>query len=148
MNGRERTRLRKALENGYLDACCKDNQALVHAFGLWCWRLKLPMVWLERRTPYSRYGRVQLELFTSANRLTDGGQAGMKAICAPGNAAKWTQVSPHDACWDHVAMPNAWELAHVVIRAALRPENYEKNEGRMDSMREPIKGKVLQMASA
>jgi hypothetical protein len=131
MNGRERTRLRKARENGYLDACCKDNRALLDAYGLWCWRLKIPMVWLERRTPSSRYARVQLEMFTSANRLTTEGQSGMEAICAPANSARWTQVSAHDACWDHVAMPNARELAHAVLRAAIRPENYERNEGRV-----------------
>jgi hypothetical protein len=148
MNGRERTRLRKARENGYLDACCKENRELVHAYGLWCWRLKLPMVWLERRTRYSRFGRVQLEMFTSANRLTAGGQAGMKAICAPGNAAGWTRVSPHDACWDHVALPNARDLAHVVCRAALRPENYERNEDRVERMRERKTGKILRMVSA
>ena len=128
MNGRERTRLRKARENGYLDACCKLNRALVYAYGLWCWRLKIPMVWLERRTRYSRYARVQLEMFTSANRLTCAGQDGMKAICAPANAAAWTRISLHDACWDHVALPNARELAHAVFRAAIRPENYERNE--------------------
>ena len=148
MNGRERTRLRKARENGYLDACCTLNRALVHAYGLWCWRLKIPMVYLERRTRYSRYGRVQLEMFTSANRLTAAGQDCMRAICAPGNAAPWTRVSPHDACWDHVALPNARELAHAVFRAAIRPENYARNEVVVDSMQERNRGKVLRMASA
>ena len=76
MNGREQARLAKARENGYLDARCKDNQALVRAYGMWCWRLRIPMVWLERRSRYSAFGRVQLEMFTSANRLTAGGQAG------------------------------------------------------------------------
>ena len=145
MNGRERTRLRKARENGYLDACCKLNGALVHAYGLWCWRLKIPMVWLERRTRYSRYARVQLEMFTSANRLGVAGQAGMNAICAPGNAAARTRVSAHNACWDHVAMPNATELARAVFRAAIRPQNYERNEYRAEERKT---GKVLQMASA
>ena len=146
MNGREQTRLRKAREDGYLDARCKDNQALVQAFGLWCWRLKIPMVWLERRTRYSGYGRVQLEMFTSANRLTAAGQSMMKDICAPGNAAKWTQVSAHDACWDHVAMPNARELAHAVFRAAIRPENYERNDSPVEKVAGKKTGKVLRMA--
>jgi hypothetical protein len=145
MNGRERTRLQKARENGYLDACCNGNRALVHAYGLWCWRLKIPMVWLERRTRYSRYARVHLEMFTSANRLAAEGRASMNAICAPGNAATRTQVSPHDACWDHVAMPNAAELARAVFRAAIRPQNYERNEDRAEERKT---GKVLRMASA
>jgi hypothetical protein len=148
MNGRERTRLRKARENGYLDACCHLNQALVHAYGLWCWRLRIPMVWLERRTRHSRYARVQLEMFTSANRLVTVGQAGMKAICAPGNAATWTRVSAHDACWDHVALPNAAELARTVFRAAIRPANYERNEDRIESVQERKTGNVIQMISA
>jgi hypothetical protein len=148
MNGRELARLRKARENGHLDACCHLNGALVHAYGLWCWRLKIPMVWLERRTRYSRYARVNLEMFTSANRLAEEGQARMKAICAPGNAAAWTRVSPHTAFWDHVAMPNAAELAHAIFRAAVRPENYVRNEDRADCVQERKTGNVLQMASA
>src|SRR3954471_12942692 len=113
MNRREQSRLENARENGYLDARCHDNQALVRAYGMWCWRLKIPMVWVERRTRYSQFGRVQLEMFTSANRLTACGQAVMRDVCAPGNAAKWTQVSAHDASWNHVALPNVRELARV-----------------------------------
>src|ERR1022692_3099795 len=145
MNGRDRTRLRRARENGYLDACCKLNGALVHAYGLWCWRLKIPMVWLERRTRYSRYARVHLEMFTSANRLAAGGRASMKDICAPGNTATWTRVSPHNAFWDHVAVCNAAELARAVFRAAIRPQNYERNEVLTEARKT---GKVLRMASA
>ena len=148
MNGRERTRLQRAREDGFLDARCQDNGALVNAYGLWCWRLKIPMVWVERRTRYSKYGRAQLEMFTSSNRLTAGGQAGMKDICAPGNAAVWTRVSPHDACWDHVALPNVRELARAVFRAAIRPENCERNESRADGMEGKRTGRVLRMASA
>ena len=72
----------------------------------------------------------------------------MKAMCAPGNAARWTRISPHHACWDHVALANARELAHAVFRAAIRPANYENNEGRVENLRERKAGKVLQMASA
>lgn len=106
------------------------------------------MVWLERRTRYSRYSRVQLEMFTTADRLTAGGQSLVKTICAPGNSAARTQVSAHDACWDHVAPPNARELAHTVFRLATRPENYERNEDRVDSRQERRTGKVLRMVSA
>src|SRR5260370_37135468 len=128
MNGRERSRLRRAREDGFLDARCRDNRALVHAYGLWCWRLRLPMVWLERRTPCSRYGRVQLGMFTTANQLTTRAQDRMNVICVPGNAAKWTRVSAHRAWWDHVALPNAMEVARAVFRVAIRPENYERNQ--------------------
>ena len=143
MNGREQTRLRRAREIGYLDARCEDNQALVRAYGMWCWCLKILMVWLERRTRYSKYGCVQLEMYTSANRLTAGGQAGIKAICALSNAAAWTQVSAHDARWEHVALPNASEVARAALRAAISPENYERNERRVEERKT---GKMLRMA--
>ena len=146
MNGREQTRLRKAQEIGYLDARCKDNQALVRAYGMWCWRLKIPMVWFERLSRRSRYARVQLEMFTSANRLSTRGEAGIAAICAPANPAACTQISAHDARWEHVALENAPELARAVFRAASRPENYERNEGRVESIVGRKTGKVLRMA--
>ena len=146
MNGREQARLSKARENGYLDARCKENQPLLRAYGMWCWRLKIPMVWLERRSRYSAFGRVQLEMFTSANRLTPTGQAGMEAICAPGNGAAWTRVSAHDARWDHVAMPNAPELARAVFRAANRPSNYERNDSPVENVVGEKTGKVLRVA--
>lgn len=106
------------------------------------------MVWVEPRTRYSRYRRVKLEMFTSANRLTMEGQSGMKAICVPGNTASWTRVSPHDAAWDHVAAPSARELAHAVFRAAVRPVSYEKDEIWVRRKSERKMGKVLRMVSA
>ena len=121
--GRQRTRLRVARDNGYLNARCADNQRLVQAFSLWCWRLKIPMVWLERRTPGSRYGRVRLDMFTTANMLTDAGQAAMKAL---GQA----HASPHDACWDRVPCRDLGRLANSVFRAATRTGNYELNRSK------------------
>jgi len=115
MNGRERSRLRR---RGKTDIWTPAATAIGRSstrMGCGAGRLKIPMVWLERRTRFSRYARVQLEMFTSPNRLATAGQAGMNAICVPGNAATWTRVSPHAACWDHVAMPNAAELAHAVF---------------------------------
>ena len=118
--GRQRTRLRVARENGYLDARCAVNQRLVETFSLWCWRLKIPMVWLELCTPRSRYGRVRLDMFTTANMLTDAGQAGMQAL---GPA----RTSPHDACWERVPAGELHRLASSVFRAATRAGNYEPN---------------------
>jgi hypothetical protein len=142
MNGRERTRLSKAREDGYLDARCPENRLLLQAYGMWCWRLKLPMVWLERRTRYSRYARVKLEMFTSANRLNLKGQKRLQAVCAPGNKAGWTLVTAHDAHWDHVAQSSARELARSVFRAAINSGNYERNQQEGTTQRT---GKVLQM---
>jgi hypothetical protein len=146
MSGREQSRLRRARENGYLDACCTGNEALVQAYGLWCWRLKIPMVWLERRTRCSRYRRVQLEMYTSTNRLTPAGQDYMKGICVPANTSAWTRISAHDARWDHVARPSARELAGTVFRAAVRLENQCRNETQVENRQEWKTGKILQMA--
>jgi len=118
LTGRERTRLRVARENGYLNARSADNRRLVEAFSLWCWLLKIPMVWLERRTPHSRYGRVHLDMFTTANALTAAGQAEMRAH-GPARA------SPHDACWERVPLRELERVANTVFRAATRMGNYE-----------------------
>ena len=143
MNGREQTRLQKAREDGYLDARCPENRLLLQAFGMWCWRLKLPMVWLERRTRYSRYARVKLEMFTSNNLLNQRGRERLQAVCAPGNRAAWTDISAHQAAWDHVTQSNAREVAHAAFRAAVNCGNYEKNEEAGAANRKS--GKVLQM---
>jgi hypothetical protein len=146
MNGREQTRLRKAREDGYLDARCPENRLLLQAFGMWCWRLKLPMVWLERRTRYSRYARVKLEMFTSNNLLNLRGQERLRAVCAPGNGAVWTSIAAHAAAWDHVAQASAKELARGAFRAAVNCGNYQKNEEVGNTGRKS--GRVLKMASA
>ena len=143
MNGREQSRLQKAREDGYLDARCPENRLLLQAFGMWCWRLKLPMVWLERRTRYSRYSRVMLEMFTSNNQLNQRGRERLQAVCAPGNRAASTSISAHQAAWDHVAQASARELARAAFRAAVKSGNYEGNE-RVETARKS--GKVLQMA--
>jgi hypothetical protein len=121
--GRERGRLERARENGYLNARCPENRRIVKAFGLWCWRLKIPMVWFERRSPRSRYARVHLDLLTTAQMLTVAGQAEMKALGA--------RASPHDACWDHVPMRDLDRLANQVFRAATRSGNYEPNRAKL-----------------
>ena len=143
MNGRERSRLRKAREDGYLDACCPENRQILQAYGTWCWRLKLPMVWLERRTRYSRYARVKLEMFTSNHRLNPPGQECLQAVCVPGNRAEWTSISAHQAAWDHVARESGRDVARAAFRAAINSGNYEKNEG---GMVEKKKGRILRMA--
>jgi hypothetical protein len=142
---RQQGRLRKAREKGYLDARCRENEALVQAYGLWCWRLKVPMVLAERRSKYSRYARVYLEMFTSGMRLSSDGQSAMRAICAPSNRADGTMVSPHDACWDHVALPNAVDVARTVYRMAVRAGNYELNESRPALAVVKRQAKVIQM---
>lgn len=117
---RQRTELRRARENGYLDARAAGAANLLMAFSLWCWRLKLPVVWLERNSPRSRYGRVRLDLYTTSNRLSVEGQAQMQGI-VPGAV----DISPHDALWSHVPLANLGPLAARVLKTALRPGNCE-----------------------
>jgi hypothetical protein len=131
-----------------LDARCRENTALVQAYGLWCWKLKLPMVLAERRSLHSRYGRVYLEMFTSGMRLSADGQEAMREICAPANPAEWTRVSAHDACWDHVALASAADMARTVFRTAVRAGNYELNDSRPALAVVKKTAKVLQMDSS
>jgi hypothetical protein len=121
LNGRERKKLREARENGYLDACHAPMANLLMAFALWCWRLKLPVVWFERHSPRSRYGRIGLDLYTTSNRLTERGLAEMRGL-APGAV----DISPHDARWSKVPIGRLDELAARVIRAAVRTGNCER----------------------
>jgi len=122
---RERKRLDRAREKGYLDARCRNAHKLIESFGLWCWRLKVPMVWLDRQTPRSKYGRVQVEMFTTANRLTTSGQAAMQALCAAATVKGQPQVSAHNASCDRVPLSQLEELAKAAFRAATRNGNYE-----------------------
>ena len=94
------------------------------------------MIWLEKRAPCSRYARVHLDLFTTAQRLTQPGQSELAALSACGAA-----ISAHDASWDRIPLKEAAALAHAVLRAAIRPGNHEPNRLRQVA-------KVLQIASA
>src|SRR5262249_25674574 len=105
--------MRRARQSGYLNAACRDPTALFADFSRWCWRLRLPMVWCERISPASRYGRVRLDLFTTPNSLTAAGQAAMRSL-APNST-----VSPHDARWERVPWREVERLAASILRAAL-----------------------------
>jgi hypothetical protein len=121
LTGRQRSRLRLARENGYLNAACRDPQTLLAAYSRWCWHLRIPVVWSERRSPHSRYGRVCLDLYTTANRLTAEGQADLQDL-APG-----ASLSPHDARWEHVPVRDLDRLAAAVLHAYTRAANCQPN---------------------
>jgi hypothetical protein len=123
-NGRERRRLERAREYGYLDAKVRENQKLVRAYGLWCWQLKIPMVWMERESPHSKFGRVRLEMFTTPNVLTPAGRSALEALAPAVEAA----VSAHDACWMRVPLAKVAGLAKAAIRGALTVGNYRLNK--------------------
>jgi hypothetical protein len=118
LSGRERGRMRAARENGFLNARCSGPRRLIEAFSLWCWLLKIPMVWEEGLSPRSRYGRLRLDLFTTSNSLTAAGQAEIQSL-------RPARASPHDACWDRVPLRELDGLAKRVYRAATRAGNFE-----------------------
>jgi hypothetical protein len=97
----------------------------MEAFGLWCWPLKVPMVWFERQSPRSKYGNVRLELFTTANRLTANGQQAMQAICDSFTVKGRAQVSPYSASCNRLPINRLEELAKGLFRTATRMGNYE-----------------------
>jgi hypothetical protein len=120
LTARERRRLLQAHENGYLDATGRDNPAVVKAHGLWCWRLKLPMVWFERQSPHSAFGRLRVDMLTTPHMLTGIGETALRALGAD-------QITPHDAAWERVRLPQLQKLAHAAFRAAIQPQNYRLN---------------------
>jgi hypothetical protein len=123
LTGRQRRRLRLARENGYLNAACRDPRKLLEAYSRWCWRLRIPVVWSERHSPRSRYGRVRLDLYTTAIRLTAAGQAELQDL------APRASMSPHDARWEHVPVRDLDRIAAAVFRACTRAANYQPNRG-------------------
>jgi hypothetical protein len=139
MSSALRRRLRLARERGYLNAGCRDAGRLLAAYSRWCWQLRIPIVWSERRSPHSRYGRVRLDLFTTANRLNAAGQSAMRAL------APRATISPHDGCWDFIPLREVDRLARAVMCAAVRPSNYRSN--RVEP-RQPAKVVVLGLPRA
>lgn len=101
-----------------MDARCAAPADVTRAHAFWCWRLRLPLVVMERKSPRSRFGRVTLDLFPTAHALTRRGQAEMERLGA-------VRVSPHDAVWEDVPAARIEEVARTVLRAATRPGNYE-----------------------
>jgi hypothetical protein len=123
LDGRERRRLRIARENGYLDAKRPDSQRVVKAYGLWCWRLRMPMVWYERRTPHSRYGRVHVDMLTTSRDSTAAGQGALGALAAVSGAREQARISAHDACLQGIRLARLAKLAHEAFRASTAAEN-------------------------
>ncbi|SPE43068.1 conserved hypothetical protein [Candidatus Sulfopaludibacter sp. SbA3] len=120
--GRARGRLQRARENGYLNAACDRELAGIHS--QWCWRLRIPVVWMERCAPRSPYGRVHLDLFTTPHALTATGRGALEALSKRFGAGKAT-ISAHDACWERVPLPQMEHLARTILRAVNRPVNFQ-----------------------
>jgi hypothetical protein len=135
----DRRRLQRAHQNGYLDATSRDNRAAVKAHGLWCWRLRIPMVWFERHSPRSRFGCLHLDMLTTHHCLTGAGQAALKALGA-------ARSSPHDALWERVPLGRLDKLAHAAFRAAVQAQHYRLNRTPLAKI-DARSGKPLKLVS-
>ena len=123
--GRERTRLERARANGYLNAICRASEPIRRAYSFWCWKLRLPIVWFERRSARSRYGRVHLDLFTTPNVLRKEAQAELAGIADRYQVRGPVAISPNGGVWDGVPPASIEEVARAVFRVATRFGNYE-----------------------
>jgi len=121
LTGRQRRWLNLARENGYLNAASRDRRELLETYARWCWHLRIPVVWSERCSPRSRYGRVCLDLFTTPHRLTADCQADLQSL------APRSTTSPHDARWDRVPLRDLDRVAAAALHAATRPDNQQLN---------------------
>jgi hypothetical protein len=116
-------RLRTAMDRGFLNARCRNREELLRAYGLWCWRMGLPMVWFEPRSTHSRLSRVHLDLFTTPGSLSVRGHAALIAISAGFIEARHASVTAHSAVWDRVAPEAAAEFARAIFRTLRRAGN-------------------------
>jgi hypothetical protein len=121
LTGHERRRLREARENGYLKAGYRNAERLIAAHARWCWRLRVPLVWTEGMSRYSRYGRVRVDLYTTSFRLNPAGEAELRAL------AVHARTSAHDASWERVPRSELDVLARAAYRTAMGAGNYEAN---------------------
>ena len=121
-------RLRTAMETGVLNGRCRDREKLLRVYGLWCWRMGLPMVWFEPLRRSSRLSRVHLDLFTTPGRLSVRGRASLIALSASYVAARHGSISEHAGVWDRLGPEDAAKFARAVFRTVRRPGNYELAE--------------------
>ena len=92
---------------------------MLQEYGLWCWRLKIPMAWYERMTPRSRFGRVHVEFLTTWLKLSSRGLAAMREVCG-----EWKgHVSSEEIICERVPLGRLEELTAKVLRVARRKGN-------------------------
>jgi hypothetical protein len=61
-----------------------------------------------------------VDILTTPHMLTGIGETALRALGAD-------QISPHDAAWERVRLPQLQRLAHAAFRAATQPQNYRLN---------------------
>jgi len=98
--------------------------------------MRLPVVWTERHSPRSRFGRIRLDLFTTPYRLTAEAQAELREI-TPGAV-----ISPHDGRWDRIPLRDLHLLAPAILRAATRSANLNLNRSYPASCPARVPGEV------
>jgi hypothetical protein len=120
----ENRRLALARANGYLDARRGAGDA-ARTYGFWCWRLRVPLILVERRSPRSKYGSVRLELFTTGHSLTEQGQVEMTDLIRRLHLTGRVAVSADEGVWEDIPVARLVELARTILRVATRLGNYE-----------------------
>src|SRR5438445_255364 len=85
-------RIELARENGYLNARCRRGPELLRDYGLWCWRMAIPMVdpYIRARDVSKRYksGAADLVVFSDLNLDIERGE--MLALVGESGAGKST----------------------------------------------------------
>lgn len=117
--------LERARAAGFLNAARRNGERLKAPYAFWCWRLRLPAVWCEKRSSRSKFGRVMLDLFTTSHVLTEQGKAELERAAETLGISARAVISSVDAVWDNVPAPRLEELARAVFRAATRDGSYE-----------------------
>lgn len=113
------------MENGFLNARGRKRDELLKAYGLWCWRMGLPMIWYEPRSSGSRLNRVHLDWMTTPLRLSVRGQAALVVVSAGFVAACNATISPQAANWDRVGPQDVETFARAIFRTVRRAGHYE-----------------------
>ena len=123
---RQKNLLGRARENGYMHAIPSRSAALLRVYGLWCWRLKLPIIWIERRTPRSKYARLCLDMFTTPNVLTRRARWEIERVCNQMTTRGTFTISEHEVICDGIPLADAPSLARVLLRMATSPDGCER----------------------
>lgn len=113
------------MENGFLNARGRHRDELLRAYGLWCWRMGLPMIWYQSRSSVSRLSRVHLDWMTTPLRLSVQGRAALMVVSARFVAARNATISPQAGTWDKVGPQDVEKFARAIFRTVRRPAHYE-----------------------
>ncbi len=136
-SGRERSRLRRARESGYLNAAGSRDK-VVEAHSFWCWRMRVPLVWYDRKSARSRFGRLHLELHMTPYALTANGMVELEGAAARCGIRPQVRISDRDAIWEDVPLPQIESLARTVFRIVLRVGNYDLERRLRIADRQPV----------